>query len=88
MSLMSTADLALDERLQLIAFLIKLSTDCGESLEVARAQAKDEIDRLVAKGDVLTLLRLKARVAVSQRVQDPQSAGSTSTNAQRQDNKR
>ena len=57
--------LAMDERLLLVKFLIGLSTDCGESIEDARAQAKQEIARLVTSNDITALSRLKARAKLN-----------------------
>ena len=60
-------DLAMDERLMLVKYLTAYATDCGETLEDARAQAKQEIDRIVNKGDVISLSRIKARAMCTQK---------------------
>jgi hypothetical protein len=62
----SKIDLAMDERLMLVKYLTAYATDCGETLEDARAQAKQEIDRIVNKGDVVSLSRIKARAICKQ----------------------
>jgi hypothetical protein len=41
-----------------IKYLTVYTTDCGETLEDARAQAKQEIDLIVNKGDVVSLSRI------------------------------
>ena len=56
---MTQIELAMDERLMLVKYLTVLATDAGETLEDARAQAKQEIDRIVNKGDVMSLSRIK-----------------------------
>jgi hypothetical protein len=64
---MTKIDLAMDERLMLVKYLTAYATDCGETLEDARAQAKQEINRIVNKGDVVSLSRIKARAICSQK---------------------
>ena len=54
-------DLPMLERLMLIKSLTVCATDCGETFEDARAQAKEEIDRIVKKGDIVSLSRIKVQ---------------------------
>jgi hypothetical protein len=55
-------EVALDERLAVQRLLIQLSTDCGESLEDARAEAKQEVERLLKQNDVASWKRLMTQV--------------------------
>ena len=48
-------DVEMDGRLMAVEYLSVYATDCGETLEDTRAQAKQEIDRIVNKGVVLFL---------------------------------
>jgi hypothetical protein len=41
--------------------------DFGETLEDTRGQAKQEIDRIVIKGDTVSLCRIKARAIAPKR---------------------
>jgi len=67
MAYVTNIDLAMDERCLIVKYLTAYATDCGETLEDARAQAKQEIDRIVNKGDVVSLSRIKARAICSQK---------------------
>jgi hypothetical protein len=67
---MTQIELAMDERLMLVKYLTVLATDTGETLEDARAQAKQEIDRIVNKGDVLSLSRIKTEVVKKQKAEE------------------
>ena len=44
-----------------VGYLTVYATDCGEILEDARAQAKQDIDRIVNKEDDVSLSWIKAR---------------------------
>lgn len=86
------ADLAMDERLLLVECFIGLSIECGESIEDARTAAKTEVDRLVAKDDVVAVSRLKARAKLQDLKRAELAAtthasgtGSSSRTAQMQD---
>ncbi len=49
-----------------VEYLTVYATDCGETLEDARAQAKQEIDR-INKGDAVSLPRIQARAICTQK---------------------
>ena len=57
---MTQIELAMGERLMLVKYLTVLATETGETLEDARVQARQEIDRIVKKGDDLSLSGMKA----------------------------
>ena len=57
---MTQIELAMGERLMLVKYLTMLATDTGETLEDARVQARQEIDRIVRMGDVVSLSGMKA----------------------------
>ena len=67
---MTKIELAMDERLMLVKYLTVLATDTGETLEDARAQVRQEIDRIVNKGDDLSLSRIWAEVVKKQKAEE------------------
>ena len=71
---MTQIELAMGERLMLVKYLTVLATETGETLEDARVQARQEIDRIVKKGDDLSLAQMKAEVVKKQKAEEEAAA--------------
>jgi hypothetical protein len=75
---MTKIDLVMEERLMPVGCLTVSATDYGETLEDERTQPKQENDRIVNKGNVVSLSRIKVRALfISHRGQIQTSQTST-----------
>jgi hypothetical protein len=81
---MTKIDLDMDERLMSVGCLTVSATDCGETfiVEDARAQPKQENDRIVNEGEVVSLSRIKARALFISRRGQIQTSQTSQTSTQ------